>query len=123
MIIEDCLNVAKIILKPWGHEKIFAHTEKYVGKILHINSGHRLSKQYHEIKDETIFVLSGVLKVYINDIETEHILTEGQSLRIFPGMIHRFESPKRFDTPAILLEVSTPELDDVVRLKDDYERD
>jgi len=122
MSIENCLSNVKIILKPWGHEKIFAHTKKYVGKILHINPGHRLSKQYHEIKDETIFVLSGVLKAYINDAETEYILTEGQSLRVFPGMIHRFESSEDVDLPTILLEVSTPELDDVVRLKDDYER-
>jgi len=115
------LGIAKVVPKPWGHERIFAHTDKYVGKILHIDPGHRLSKQYHEIKDETIFVFSGVLEAYVGDEETRHIMIEGQFLRIRPGTIHRFEAPKSGE-PVVLLEVSTPELDDVVRLKDDYER-
>ena len=112
---------AKIVSKPWGHERIFAHTDKYVGKVLHIDPGHRLSKQYHEIKDETIFVLSGTLEAYLGDEESKHIMTEGQCLRVPPKTIHRFEAPKGGE-PVVLLEVSTPELDDVVRLEDDYER-
>ena len=81
---------AGVILKPWGWEKIWAHTDKYVGKILHINPGHRLSVQYHEVKDETIHVLSGILLLYTTKFQIEHTLTAGMSLRIFPGEIHRF---------------------------------
>jgi mannose-6-phosphate isomerase-like protein (cupin superfamily) len=112
---------AQTILKPWGYEKIFAHTEKYAGKILHINPGHRLSKQYHEIKDETIFILSGVLRLYVNDVEIAHVMSEGQCIRLYPNTIHRFEAPDSGDA-VILLEVSTSELDDVVRIEDDYDR-
>ena len=112
---------AEVILKPWGWEKIWAHTDKYVGKILHINPGHRLSLQYHEVKDETIHVLSGILKVYSTKLQIEHTMSEGMSWHITPGQIHRFEAPEGGE-PVVLLEVSTPELDDVVRLKDDYNR-
>ena len=110
-----------VVLKPWGWEKIWAHTDKYVGKILHINPGHRLSKQYHEVKDETISVLSGVLRLYTTEFEIEHTMGEGMSLRIRPGLIHRFEAPAG-GGPVVLLEASTPELDDIIRLEDDYNR-
>jgi len=112
---------AGVILKPWGWEKIWAHTDKYVGKILHINPGHRLSVQYHEVKDETIHVLSGILLLYTTKFQIEHTLTAGMSLRIFPGDIHRFEAPASGE-PVVLLEASTPELDDVIRIEDDYDR-
>ena len=112
---------AEVILKPWGWEKLWAHTDKYVGKILHINPGHRLSKQYHNVKDETIFVMSGVLKLYTTEHEIEHTMSEGMSCRIQPNTIHRFEAPEGGE-PVVLLEASTPELDDVVRLEDDYNR-
>ena len=112
---------AEVVLKPWGWEKLWAHTDKYVGKILHINPGHRLSKQYHNVKDETIFVLSGVLKLFTTEYEIEHTMSEGMSCRIPPGQVHRFEAPAG-GTPVVLLEASTPELDDVVRLEDDYNR-
>jgi len=112
---------AETILKPWGWEKLWAFSDKYVGKILHINPGHRLSLQYHEVKDETIHVLSGVLKLYMNRYQVEHTLSAGMSLRIQPNTIHRFEAPEDGE-PVVLLEASTPELDDVVRLEDDYNR-
>ena len=112
---------AGVVLKPWGWEKIWAHTDKYVGKILHINPGHRLSVQYHEVKDETIHVLSGILLLYTTKFQIEHTLTAGMSLRIFPGDIHRFEAPANGE-PVVLLEASTPELDDIVRIEDDYDR-
>ena len=112
---------AIVVLKPWGWEKIWAHTDKYVGKILHINPGHRLSKQYHEVKDETIHVLSGILVLCTKELEIVQTLTAGMSLRILPGLIHRFEAPANGE-PVVLLEASTPELDDVIRLEDDYDR-
>jgi mannose-6-phosphate isomerase len=106
--------------KPWGHELIWAHTARYVGKILHINKGESLSYQYHVVKDETIRLLSGVLDM---DIEIENRrdklrLAPGDSLHIIPGMKHRMIAVEDCD----VLEVSTPELDDVVRLEDRYGR-
>jgi mannose-6-phosphate isomerase len=115
------ISEAQIVEKPWGFEKIWAKTDKYVGKLLHIMPGHRLSLQYHEVKEETIYVLSGTLKAYTTKLEIEHVMSEGMSLHVIPGMVHRFEAPAD-GGPVVLLEVSTPELDDVVRLKDDYER-
>ena len=112
---------AETILKPWGWEKLWAYSDNYVGKILHINPGHRLSLQYHEVKDETIHVLSGVLLLYMNEFQIEHTLSAGMSVRIHPNTIHRFEAPADGD-PVVLLEASTPELDDVVRIEDDYNR-
>jgi len=107
--------------KPWGREVIFAHTDRYVGKILYITKGHRLSRQYHEFKDETIYVLSGALSLEIGtgDGISELRLNKGHSFRIEPGVVHRF-CATRGDVE--LVEVSTPELDDVVRLEDSYGR-
>tara|TARA_B100000131_G_scaffold309397_1_gene339822 strand:- start:1590 stop:1940 length:351 start_codon:yes stop_codon:yes gene_type:complete len=109
------------IEKPWGNEVIFAHTDKYVGKILTINKGHRLSRQYHEIKDETIYVSEGTLSLELGegDKVTELQLNEGHAFHIEPGVIHRFCAPYGC---VKLLEVSTPELDDIVRLEDNYGR-
>ena len=104
--------------KPWGHEIRWAITEKYLGKILHINSGQQLSLQYHEVKDESIYVLEGTLLV--KDKERVRILEEGESMRIQPGTIHRFCAPHTNHVK--LIEVSTPEIDDVIRLEDDYDR-
>ena len=104
--------------KPWGHEIRWAITEKYLGKILHIDAGHQLSLQYHEVKDESVYVLEGTLLV--KDKERVRILEEGESMRIQPGTIHRFCAPHT--THVKLIEVSTPEIDDVVRLEDDYGR-
>ena len=104
--------------KPWGHEIRWAITEKYLGKILHINAGQQLSLQYHEIKDESIYVLEGTL--IVKDGERAVILEEGDAMRIKPGTVHRFCAPN--GTHVKLIEVSTPDIDDVVRLEDDYGR-
>jgi mannose-6-phosphate isomerase-like protein (cupin superfamily) len=109
--------------KPWGWEKLWAHTDQYVGKILHIKDGRQLSRQYHEKKEETIYVLSGTLILEIGrgqDMVTKR-LERGDTYHIEPGVVHRFCAPKDRD-PVRLMEVSTPELDDVVRLEDDYNR-
>jgi mannose-6-phosphate isomerase len=150
--------------KPWGHEKIWARTERYVGKILHINAGHALSVQYHNAKDETVYLLSGELKYWVDAASAEgrapsaegsgaaefgeasrvlpsaesasrvtrHAsrtpshqslvdvrLKVGDAFRITPGTVHYMEAV----TDCEVLEVSTPELDDVVRLKDRYGRE
>tara|TARA_R110000824_G_scaffold11652_5_gene51076 strand:- start:857 stop:1189 length:333 start_codon:yes stop_codon:yes gene_type:complete len=104
--------------KPWGHEIRWAINNKYLGKILYIEKGQRLSLQLHEQKDETIYVLKGIAVVQINDKTL--ILSEGESLRIQPNTIHRFCST--VEDSVTLIEVSTPEIDDVVRLEDDYGR-
>jgi len=107
-----------IIAKPWGYETRWAINDKYLGKILYIEKGQRLSLQLHEQKDETIYVLKGTAVVQVND--TSLILSEGDSLRIQPNTIHRFCST--IEESVTLIEVSTPEIDDVVRLEDDYGR-
>lgn len=106
--------------KPWGYELIFAKTGKYVGKILHINRGESLSLQYHEMKEETLFVVRGDLKltVEVNGDRRELPLRAGEAFHIPPRMIHRMEAIEDTD----VAEVSTPELDDVVRLEDRYGR-
>ena len=108
------------VAKPWGHELIWAKTERYVGKILHIEPGHVLSLQYHNKKDESIYVLSGEIVLRIQQGETliERRLAEGEAFHIPPNVIHQFEAVVVSD----LLEASTPEIDDVVRLKDRYGR-
>jgi mannose-6-phosphate isomerase len=117
---EITLQPAKVVNKPWGYEIIWAHTERYVGKILHINKGESLSYQYHVVKDETIRLLSGILDLELeNDGERGQLrLQLGESLHIVPGMKHRMTAAEDCD----VLEVSTPELDDVVRLEDRYGR-
>jgi mannose-6-phosphate isomerase-like protein (cupin superfamily) len=136
--------------KPWGHETIWAKTDRYVGKILHINAGHGLSVQYHRVKDETVFLLAGELKYWVQSDEAsgprlqasgphrtagtgetpvagrqaipdmkDVRLKVGDAFRITPGTIHYMEAITDCD----ILEVSTPELDDVVRLKDRYGRE
>jgi len=107
--------------KPWGHETIWAHTERYVGKILHIKPGHALSIQYHNRKDETVHLLSGTLVYRVQrgeNLDDMH-LERGDSFRITPGTIHQMEAVTDCD----VLEASTPELDDVVRLSDRYGRE
>lgn len=111
----------RIIDKPWGREEIWAETDRYVGKHLFINSGARLSRQYHERKDETIRVLKGtlVLEIGQGDKMERIFLSPGSSYHISPKTIHRFGADA---TSVVLVEVSTPELEDVVRLEDDYGR-
>jgi mannose-6-phosphate isomerase-like protein (cupin superfamily) len=111
----------KCVDKPWGHELIWARTDHYVGKILHVKAGHALSLQYHERKDETLYLLRGELRFWVGP--TPELLEEvrfevGESFHIAPGTIHRIEAVTDCD----ILEASTPELDDVVRLEDRYGR-
>ena len=108
------------VAKPWGYELIWAQTERYVGKILHINKGESLSYQFHLVKDETIRLLSGVLELDVeSDGERGKLrLAPGDCLHIVPLMKHRMIAVEDCD----VLEVSTPELDDVVRLEDRYGR-
>ena len=110
--------------KPWGYEIRWALNEKYIGKILRIEPGQKLSRQYHQQKDETIYVLEGKLVLELGSAKTEKdlirvIMHPGTSRRIMPGTIHRFAAPSEGCT---LVEVSTPEIDDVVRLEDMYGR-
>ena len=107
--------------KPWGHETIWAKTDAYVGKVLHINAGEALSVQYHNVKDETVFLLSGRLlyRVWDGDTPMDVNLQVGEAYRITPGTVHQMEAV----TDCAILEVSTPQLDDVVRLKDRYGRE
>jgi len=106
--------------KPWGYELIWALTDRYVGKILHIEPGHVLSLQYHNRKDETIHVLSGeiIFRVKEGDALVERRMRAGESYHIAPLTVHQMEAV----TAADLLEASTPEIDDVVRLQDRYGR-
>jgi mannose-6-phosphate isomerase len=108
--------------KPWGYEIWWAATDQYVGKILHVNKGHRLSLQYHKQKDETSYVLSGSLLLVQGDSEdalAERRVTVGDVWHNAPGVIHTVEALEDSD----VLEASTPFLDDVVRLKDNYGRE
>jgi mannose-6-phosphate isomerase len=106
--------------KPWGHEIIWAKADRYVGKILHINPGHVLSLQYHNKKDESIYVLTGeiILRIQEGDTLIARRVRQGEAFHIPPKQIHQFEAVVVTD----LLEASTPELDDVVRLQDRYGR-
>lgn len=107
--------------KPWGYELIWAKTKNYAGKILHINKGHQLSLQYHQQKEETIFLSKGLMTfIYENDNgDLERILLkEGEAHHILPGKKHRMIAEEDCD----VFEVSTPQLDDIVRLQDQYGR-
>ncbi len=104
--------------KPWGYELIWAHTDRYVGKILHVNAGHALSCQYHNVKDETLHVLKGevLLRLGEGKDRKEIRFRTGESVHIPPLQVHEIEAVTDTD----VLEASTPELDDVVRLTDRY---
>ena len=113
-------NEVRRVEKPWGYELHWARTDRYVGKILHINAGHALSLQYHNLKDETIYVHSGKL---LYEIEEQGKLKQiemkpGDSIHVTPRTVHRMTAIEDTD----VLEASTPELDDVVRLEDRYGR-
>jgi mannose-6-phosphate isomerase len=109
--------------KPWGHELIWAEGEQYVGKVLFVAAGHALSLQFHREKDESWYVHSGRAKVELGDageaVLVEEIVTAGAAFRFRPGTVHRVTALE--DTT--ILEVSTPHLDDVVRLEDHYGRE
>jgi mannose-6-phosphate isomerase len=115
------VSPVKHVRKPWGHETIWAHTSDYVGKILHIKAGEALSVQYHNVKDETVYLLSGELiyRIWENDQPRKVELKIGDAYRITPGTVHQMEAVTDCD----ILEVSTPHLDDVVRIKDRYGRE
>lgn len=114
--------MATRIEKPWGHELLWSHTDHYAGKILHIEAGQRLSLQFHEHKHESVLVISGTLLMNLGKDDDARIVVmqEGDSMDLPAGTIHRFEAPA--DGPVDLIEVSTPHLDDVIRLQDDYDR-
>lgn len=106
--------------KPWGYELLWARTAQYVGKVIHVNAGHALSLQYHRVKTETVYLASGKVRYEIKDGETLRTLDlqPGDSLHIPAGTVHRVTAIEDAD----IFEVSTPELDDVVRLEDRYGR-
>ncbi len=114
-------DLPREVEKPWGSELWYAHTERYAGKILRVNAGHRLSIQFHREKDETSYVLSGrVLVEQGESAETMQAreLGPGETWRNTAGLVHTIEALE----DAVILEVSTPELDDVVRVRDRYGR-
>ncbi len=114
-------TLPRTVPKPWGSELWFAHTDRYAGKLLHVRAGHRLSLQYHVRKDESAYLLSGRLLLITGDDETslrEVELEPGAVWRNEAGAIHTVEAI----TDSVIVEVSTPELDDVVRLDDRYGR-
>ena len=106
--------------KPWGYEIIWARTEKYVGKVLHIKAGEQLSLQYHRVKDETIHVQAGQMTFRVEEDGkmVDRLLNPGDSYHIVPHTKHKMIAVTDCD----VLEASTPELDDVVRLEDKYGR-
>lgn len=108
------------VQKPWGYELHWAHTDRYVGKVIHVDAGHALSLQYHNVKDETIFVWSGriVFEIQEGDALVRRELGPGHSVHIPPGTTHRMTALEDSD----VFEASTPELDDVVRVEDRYGR-
>ena len=106
--------------KPWGYELHWAKTDRYVGKLIHINAGHALSLQYHNRKDETIFLWAGKLLFEIKEGDElrQYEVSPGQPFHVTPGTVHRMTAIEDCD----VFEVSTPELHDVVRLEDRYGR-
>jgi mannose-6-phosphate isomerase-like protein (cupin superfamily) len=107
--------------KPWGHELIWARAERYSGKILAVRAGESLSLQYHRVKDESWFVLDGRASIEVGEGERqlqEIVVEAGDAVRFRPGIVHRVTALE--DTR--ILEASTPELDDIVRLDDRYGR-
>jgi mannose-6-phosphate isomerase-like protein (cupin superfamily) len=110
-----------VIAKPWGHEEIIEINDKYMVKKLTMWAGNRCSLQYHNIKKETIYVLSGALKIIRGPEKGklhEDLYRPGDTITIAPGIIHRMEAVE----DSVYLEASSPEMDDVVRLVDDYQR-
>ena len=110
-----------IVKKPWGWENRFAITDKYLGKVIHVNQGEMLSLQYHRQKDETIYIVTGAMALELEDddgrMQTLR-MTPGMSQRIVPGRKHRMIGIEDCE----FFEVSSPEIDDVVRLEDKYGR-
>jgi mannose-6-phosphate isomerase-like protein (cupin superfamily) len=107
--------------KPWGYELHWAKTDRYVGKLIHVNKVHALSLQYHNQKDETIFLWAGkmLFEIDVNGTLTKREMSPGESVHVTPTTIHRMTAIEDCD----IFEVSTPELHDVVRLEDRYGRE
>ena len=115
-------EAARRVDKPWGHELIWTHTDRYVGKLIVIEAGRRLSLQKHLHKDESILVISGRMRLHLEADDGTIVgieLGPGDHRRVPVGRIHRFEAIDRTE----LVEVSTPELDDVIRIEDDFGRE
>jgi mannose-6-phosphate isomerase len=107
--------------KPWGHELRFAITDRYLGKVIHVNEGEALSLQYHEQKDETLLMTKGVMDLELAGEDgqmTTHRLSVGNCIRIVPGRTHRMKAVEDCE----FFEVSSPEINDVIRLEDRYGR-
>jgi mannose-6-phosphate isomerase len=120
--VSDAATAPRRVDKPWGHELIWVLTDRYCGKVIAINAGRRLSLQYHERKDESVYVMRGRLRLHVEDdagAMTIRELGPGESARVPVGRRHRFEAVDDVE----LIEISTPELDDVVRVEDDYGRE
>ena len=116
------LDVPRRVEKPWGNELIWALSDRICGKVITIETGRRLSLQYHERKDEAVLVLRGRLRLHLegaDGVMTQRDLAAGESAHVPVGRRHRFEAVERVE----LVEVSTPELDDVVRIEDDFGRE
>lgn len=111
----------KVIEKPWGKEEVIEINDRYMMKKLTMWKGHRCSLQYHKVKCETIYVLSGSLRIYYGPTMEKldsRVFCSGETITIIPGVVHRMEGVE----DSIYLEASTPEMEDVVRLVDDYQR-
>ena len=118
----NILRQGRIVKKPWGQEEIWAECESYLGKIITVNPGCKLSRQYHVEKEETIRVLSGLLRLEVGEKDSisTFIASPGETFHVLPNTIHRFCCEGKEDL--LLLEVSTSHINDVVRLEDDYNR-
>ena len=115
------IQKAEITNKPWGVEELLVKTKSYAVKKITIEPGKRMSLQYHEIKEETIHVISGALIVWKSEKLEDHVVVmPGNTYHVAPKAVHRFGSVDQFET--VILECSTTELEDVVRLADDYHR-
>jgi mannose-6-phosphate isomerase len=114
------MSEVKRVEKPWGYELHWAKSDRYVGKVIHINKGHALSLQYHNVKDETVYVFSGKLlfEIEVDGKLTSREMLPGEAAHVTPTTVHRMTALEDTD----VLEASTPELDDVVRLDDRYGR-
>lgn len=107
--------------KPWGHELIWARTTRYVGKVIHVRAGHALSLQYHDRKEETLLLWRGRLRFELREGDDARSweMKPGERVHVRPGAVHRMTAIEDCD----VFEVSTPELDDVVRIEDRYGRE
>jgi quercetin dioxygenase-like cupin family protein len=120
--VADIANPTRVE-KPWGYELHWAKTDRYVGKLIHVNKGHALSLQYHNKKDETIYLHAGLMLFEIQEVKdgplVKREMRPGDRVHVVPPTVHRMTAIEDCD----IFEVSTPELDDVVRLEVRYGRE